>query len=149
VVSDGWLTGSPTFQNQGSDTEVLRVIADGKGAMPGMGEIISAKDVQAVVTFVRLLSPAFEQYNRLCAACHGADGHPPARPLEDSEDDAVQAEVPTVVFHQAYFRTRPEAHVRSWVRHMLRQSRGIMPHFADELSKDKIRHIIAYLRSLP
>jgi hypothetical protein len=32
-----------------------------------MGEIVSAKDVQAVVIFVRLLSPAFEQYNRLCA----------------------------------------------------------------------------------
>jgi hypothetical protein len=54
-----------------------------------------------------------------------------------------------VVFNQTYFRTRPEAHVRGWVRHMLRQSRAIMPHFAGELNKDEIRHIIAYLRSLP
>jgi mono/diheme cytochrome c family protein len=140
---------SPAFQNQVSEEEVLRIIADGRGAMPGMGEITSAKDVQAVVTFVRLLSPAFEQYNRLCAACHGPDGHPPAWPLEDTEDDAALQEVPTVVFNQAYFRTRPEAHMRGWVRHMLRQSRAIMPHFAGELNKDEIRHIIAYLRSLP
>ncbi|HEX9871945.1 MAG TPA: c-type cytochrome [Candidatus Tectomicrobia bacterium] len=140
---------SPAFQHQVSDADMLRVITDGKGAMPGMGEIMSAKDVQTVVAFVRLLSPAFEQYNRLCAACHGPDGHPPARPLEDTEDDAALEEVPTVVFNQTYFRTRSEAYVRDWVRHMLRQSRAIMPHFAGELSKDEIRHILAYLRSLP
>jgi mono/diheme cytochrome c family protein len=58
---------SPAFKNQVSDAEMLRVVADGRGAMPGMGEIVSAKDMQAVVIFVRLLSPAFEQYNRLCA----------------------------------------------------------------------------------
>ena len=69
--------------------------------------------------------------------------------VEDTEDDAALQEVPTVVFNQAYFRTRPEAHVRGWVRHMLRQSRAIMPHFAGELSKDEIRHILAYLQSLP
>ena len=69
--------------------------------------------------------------------------------LEDTDDDAALQEVPTVVFNQTYFRTHSEAHVRDWVRHMLRQSRAIMPHFAGELSKDEIRHIIAYLRSLP
>jgi mono/diheme cytochrome c family protein len=140
---------SPTWQNQVSDAEMLRVMADGRGAMPGMGEIMSAKDVQTVLAYVRLLSPAFEQYNRLCATCHGPDGHPPAWPLEDTEDDEALPEVPTVVFHQTYFRTRPEAHVRGWVRHMLRQSRAVMPHFAGELSKDEIRHIMAYLRALP
>jgi mono/diheme cytochrome c family protein len=128
---------------------MLRVIADGKGAMPGMGEIMSTKDVQAVVTFVRLLSPAFEQYNCLCAACHGPDGHPPAWPLEDTEDDAALEEVPTVVFHQAYFRTRPEAHVRGWRRHMLTKVAPSCRTSPVSLSKDKIRHIIAYLRSLP
>jgi mono/diheme cytochrome c family protein len=140
---------SPAFQHQVSDADMLRVIAEGRGAMPGMGEIMSAKEVESVVAFVRVLSPAFEQYNRLCAACHGPDGHPLARPLEDTEDDAALEEVPMVVFNQTYFRTRPEAHVRSWVRHMLRQSRAIMPHFAGELSKEEIRQIIAYLRSLP
>ena len=140
---------SPPFQDHVSDAEILRVIADGKGAMPGMQEIMETKDMQAVVTFVRLLSPAFEQYNRLCAACHGPDGHPPAWPLEDTEDDTEAEEIPTVVFNQTYFRTRPEALVRDRVRHMLRQSRAVMPHFAAELSQDEIRHIIAYLRSLP
>jgi mono/diheme cytochrome c family protein len=117
--------------------------------MPGLGEIMSAKDVPPVVTFVRLLSPAFEQYSRSCATCHGADGQPPAWPLEDTEDDAALQQVSTALFHQASFRSRPEAHVRGWVRHMLRQRHAIMPPFAGELSKDEIRHIIAYLRSLP
>jgi mono/diheme cytochrome c family protein len=141
--------GSPAWQNQISDAEMRRIITDGKGAMPGMGEIMNAKDVQTVVSFVRLLSPAFEQYNRLCAACHGPDGHPPAWPPEDSEEDAELQEVPTVVFNQTYFHTRPEAHVRGWVRHMLRQSRAVMPHFTGELSKDEIRQILAYLQALP
>jgi mono/diheme cytochrome c family protein len=140
---------SPIFQKQVGDAAMLRVITDGKGAMPGMGEIMSAKDVQTVLMYVRLLSPAFEQYNRLCAVCHGLDGHPPAWPLQDTDDDAVLQEAPTAAFNQTYFRTHSEAHVREWIRHMFRQNRAIMPHFAGELSKDEIRQIITYLRSLP
>jgi mono/diheme cytochrome c family protein len=140
---------SPTFQSRVNDPALLRLIADGKGAMPGMGDIMSSEDLQAVVAFVRLLSPGFEQYNRACAVCHGSDGHPPAWPPEDAEEDTEREEVPTVVFNQAYFHAHSEAHVRGWVRHMLRQSRAIMPHFAGELSKEEIRHILAYLRSLP
>src|SRR5919106_5334615 len=90
------------FQSQVSDAELLRVIADGRGGMPGMGDIMSSKDLQAVVAFVRLLSPGFEQYSRFCAVCHGPDGHPPAWPRADTEDDADQEESPTVVFNQAY-----------------------------------------------
>ena len=102
-----------------------------------------------VAAFVRLLSPAFEPYQRFCATCHGADGHPPVRPLEDDEDDAALEGAPTLEFNQAYFHIRSEAHVRSWVRHMLKASGSIMPHFAGELSTDEIRHILGYLRSLP
>jgi mono/diheme cytochrome c family protein len=141
--------GSASFQSQVNDAELLRLIADGKGAMPGTGDIMSSADLQAVVAFVRLLSPGFERYNRSCAVCHGVDGHPPAWSPEDAEDDGERQEIPTVVFNQTYFRIHPEAHVRGWVRHMLRQSRAIMPHFVGELSKEEIRHILAYLRSLP
>jgi mono/diheme cytochrome c family protein len=141
--------GSPSFQNQVNDAELLRLIADGKGAMPGMGDILSSADLQAVVTFVRLFSPGFEQYNRYCAVCHGPEGRPPALSPEDAAEDAEREEVPTMAFNQAYFRIHSEAYVRGWVRHMLRQSRAIMPHFAGELGKEEIRHILAYLRSLP
>jgi mono/diheme cytochrome c family protein len=140
---------SPAFQSQVSEAELLGVIADGRGAMPGMGEIMSPQDLQAVVAFVRLLSPGFERYNRFCAACHGIDGHPESWPSEDAEDDVALEEVPTVAFNQAYFRTHSEAHVHGWVRHMLKSSRALMPHFAGELSSEEIRHILAYLRSLP
>jgi mono/diheme cytochrome c family protein len=140
---------SLSFQSQVKDAELLGVIADGRGAMPGMGEIMSSQDVQAVVAFVRMLSPSFEQYQRFCASCHGADGHPEVWLSENAEDDAALEEIPTVVFNQAYFRTHSEAHIRSWVSHMLKGSRSIMPHFAGELSPDEIRHILAYLRSLP
>ena len=39
--------------------------------------------------------------------------------------------------NQPYFRTRPEAHVRGLVRHMLGQSHAIMPHFAGELRQEE------------
>jgi mono/diheme cytochrome c family protein len=141
--------GSASFQSQVKDAALLSLIADGKGAMPGTGDIMSSTDLQAVVAFVRLLSPGFERYKRSCAVCHGPDGHPPGWPPEDAEDDGERQEIPTVVFNKTYFRIPPEAHVRGWVRHMLRQSRAIMPHFAGELSKEQIRYILAYLRSLP
>jgi mono/diheme cytochrome c family protein len=140
---------APALQQQLSDADMVRVIADGKGVMPGMRELISVSDIQGVVAFVRLLSPAFEQYSRLCAACHGPDGRPPAWVLEDTEDEATTPEIPTVVFNQTYFRLHSAAHVRDGIRHMLTRSRAVMPHFAAELSQDEIRHIIAYLQSPP
>jgi len=139
---------APEFQRRISDAELLAVITDGKGLMPGSGAIMTTAQLQDVLAFVRVLSPGFELYDRFCAGCHGADGHPPVLTMEESEDDSLAEEMPTVVLHQAYFRMRSEEQVRGSVRHMLQQSRGLMPHFAGEISKDDVRHILGYLKAL-
>jgi mono/diheme cytochrome c family protein len=140
---------SPVFQSQVSDADLWRIIADGKGAMPGVGGIMDTEQVQAVLAYVRVLSPGHELYTRFCAVCHGADGHPPEMDTEAiGEADAMPEELPQVTFNQAYFRTHSEEQVRLGVEHMLQQSRVIMPHFNGELSKEEVREILTYLRTL-
>lgn len=139
---------SPEFQRRTSDAELLAVITDGKGLMPGSGDIMTTTQLQDVLAFVRVLSPGFELYDRFCAGCHGADGHPPVVTTAESEDDSLAEEMPTVVFHQAYFRMRSKGQVRDSVRHMLQQSRTLMPHFAGEISQDDVRLILGYLKAL-
>jgi mono/diheme cytochrome c family protein len=141
---------SPMYQSQVSDADLLRIIADGKRAMPGVGEIMDAEQLQAVVTYVRVLSPGHELYTRFCAVCHGIDGHPPEIDTEAiSEAEAMPEDLPQMTFNQTYFRTHSEDHVRRGVQHMLARSRAIMPHFAGELSKEQVRVILNYLRTLP
>jgi mono/diheme cytochrome c family protein len=102
-----------------------------------------------VVAYVRLFSPGYELYTRFCAVCHGPDGHPPEMDTDAiGEAEAMPEELPQVVFNQTYFRTRPEAQVRRNVQHMLWQGRAIMPHFNGQLSRDEVREILNYLRSL-
>ena len=39
--------------------------------------------------------------------------------------------------------------MRVWIRHLLKENRAVMPHFAGEISADKVRQILTYLRTLP
>jgi mono/diheme cytochrome c family protein len=97
----------------------------------------------------QLPSPGHELYSRFCALCHGVDGHPPEIDTEAiGEAEAMPEELPQVTFNQAYFQTHSEEQVRLAVQHMLQQSRAIMPHFNGELSKDEVREILTYLRTL-
>jgi mono/diheme cytochrome c family protein len=141
---------SPLFQSQVSDADLLRLMADGKGAMPGVGDLLDADQLRAVLTYVRMLSPGYELYTRFCAVCHGADGHPPEMDTEAiGEAEAMPEELPQVAFNQAYFRTHSEQQVRRGAQHMLRHSRAIMPHFNGQLSKEEVGAILGYLRTLP
>jgi len=63
-------------QSQVSDADLGRIIADGKGPMPGVGGLMDTEQLQAVLAYVRVLSPGHELYTRFCAVRHGADGHP-------------------------------------------------------------------------
>jgi mono/diheme cytochrome c family protein len=140
---------SPGYQGQVSATDLRRIIADGKGAMPGVGDLMDVEQQQEVVAYVRVLSPGHELYTRFCAVCHGIDGHPPEMDTEAiGEVEAMPEELPEVAFNQAYFRTHSEEQVRRGVHHMLQQSRAIMPHFNGELSKEQVGEILRYLRSL-
>jgi mono/diheme cytochrome c family protein len=141
---------SVAFQSQITDADLLRLIADGKGAMPGVGDIINAEQLQEIVAYVRVLSPGHELYTRFCAVCHGYDGHPPEIDTEAiGEPEAMPEELPQVSFNQAYFRTRSEAQIQRGVQHMLQNSRAIMPHFNGQLSREEVQEILAYLRTLP
>ena len=140
---------SPVYQQQVSDAELLRTIAEGKGAMPGAAEVVSAEELEAVVVFVRLLSPGFELYERFCAACHGSDGLPPVPALEGMGDlEDTEDGRPKVPLNQAYWRTHSDEEVRGKVQFMLRWSRDVMPHFIGALAVEEVRQILDYLRAL-
>lgn len=141
--------GAPSYQNQVSDEELRQIIANGKGAMPGAGDVLTPDEIRAVVAFVRLLSPGYELYDRFCAACHGPDGAPEVHALSQEvlTPELVLAPVPR--FDEDYFRTRTDDHVRTWIRHMLKENRTVMPHFSGELNAEEVRLIFAYLRSVP
>jgi mono/diheme cytochrome c family protein len=136
-------------QSQVSDADPGRIIADGKGPMPGVGGLMDTEQLQAVLAYVRVLSPGHALYTRFCAVCHGADGHPPEMDTKAiGEADAMPAELPQVAFNQAYFWAHSAEEVRLDVQHMLQQSRAIMPHFNGERSKEEVREILTYLHTL-
>ena len=70
---------TPPYQQQVTDEILFQRISDGHGAMPGTAEVLSVDDRRAVVGFVRLLTPGYENYDRYCAGCHGNHGRPPSR----------------------------------------------------------------------
>ncbi|HEV8717759.1 MAG TPA: c-type cytochrome [Candidatus Binatia bacterium] len=135
------------YQEQIGDEELLRIIADGKGAMPGAADVLTAHEVRAVITFLRVLSPGYELYTRFCAYCHGFEGLPPASGPETRGSPHVEQAIPA--FDETYFRIHPIEQVRAGIQHMRKQSRPAMPHFSGQLSADEVSDIVTYLRTLP
>jgi mono/diheme cytochrome c family protein len=135
------------YQRQVKDSELLRIIAAGKGAMPAAGDVLNPDDRRAVVAFVRLLSPGYELYDRFCEVCHGAQGVPPEIAQRELFGGA-NAQSKTPIFDQKYMQAHSDKQLRGWVRHMLKQHSAAMPHFAGDLNAEDVRQIIAYLRSL-
>jgi mono/diheme cytochrome c family protein len=138
---------APAYQAQVSDGALFRIIADGKGAMPGAADVLTPHEVRAVITFLRVLSPGHELYNRFCAHCHGIEGHPPVPGSENFGSARAGQAIPA--FDGAYFRTRAAEQIRAGIQHMRRQSRPAMPHFAPHLAADEVGDIVTYLRTLP
>jgi mono/diheme cytochrome c family protein len=54
-----------------NDTDLIHTITNGKGTMPGAGDVLTAHEIRAVAAFLRVLSPGYELYDRFCACCHG------------------------------------------------------------------------------
>lgn len=138
---------TPAYQEQIDNEELQRIIADGKGAMPGAGDILTRHEVQAVIAFLRVLSPGYELYNRFCVYCHGAQGLPSA--LDPQSADTSPSEKAIPALDQTYLRTHTREQVRMGIQHMRKQSRPAMPHFAGDLSTDEVSDIVIYLRTLP
>jgi|GEM_PF-1016615 len=141
------LVASP-YQQQMTDEVLFQVISEGKGAMPGSADVLSADDRKAVVAFVRLLSPGYESYDRYCIGCHGQKGQLPSREILDLLGQTDTWQQPPS-FDQDFFRTRTDEQLRKGIRHMLTLYRAPMPHFAGELTADQVRQILGYLRALP
>jgi len=117
-----------SYQSQVSDTELLRIVAEGKGAMPGAADVLSSQELHAAITFLRVFSPGYELYTRFCAVCHGPDGHPPlSAPRDRFGFSLIFQDMPT--FNHEYFRTHTDDQVRTSIQHMRKESRAMMPPF--------------------
>jgi mono/diheme cytochrome c family protein len=135
------------YQRQLKDSELLRIVTEGHGAMPAAGDVLTAEDRRAVVAFVRVLSPGYELYDRFCEVCHGAQGIPPeVAQRELFSGEGAQAKMP--VFDKKYLQAHNDKQLQGWVRQMLKQYSTAMPHFGGDLNAEDVRQILAYLRSL-
>ena len=139
---------TPPYQQQVTDEILFQRISDGHGSMPGTADVLSVDDRQAVVSFVRLLTPGYETYDRYCVGCHGNHGQPVSREILDllGQADTWQPPPP---FDKEFFRTHTDEQLRKGVRRMLMLNLAPMPHFAGELTADEVRQILSYLRTLP
>jgi mono/diheme cytochrome c family protein len=134
-------------QQRMSDDELVRLISNGKGAMPGAADVLTAHEVRALIPFLHNLSLGFELYNRFCAYCHGPEGRPHSLAQGPLGSARRQSSLPT--FDEAYFQSHTSEQIRTGIQHLRRQSRPTMPHLANQLSADEVSDIITYLRSLP
>jgi mono/diheme cytochrome c family protein len=139
---------APPYQQQISDEALFQGISDGHGAMPGTADVLSVDDRRAVVSFVRLLTPGYENYDRYCVGCHGNRGRPSNTEILELLGQADTWE-PSPSFDQEFFRARTDEQLRLGVRRMLALNRAPMPHFAGELTKEEVRQVLGYLRTLP
>lgn len=135
------------YQKQHSDQQLLKIITEGKGSMPGAGDALNPEQLNDVVAFVRLLSPGYERYDRFCAVCHGPDGFPVEFVVLDEEGfNFGSTKIPT--FDANYLNARTDAQLRSRIRHMLEDNGENMPHFSEQLEADDVRQILRYLSGL-
>jgi mono/diheme cytochrome c family protein len=140
----------PMYQKGVNDEELLRIITDGRGAMPGVKDVVGVEDRRAVIAFIRLLSPGYETYDRFCEVCHGATGVPPEVVQQELFGEllgGVETRTKTPIFDETYMQTHTDDQMRGWVRHMWKQNRAVMPHFGGELNAEEVRQILAYLRA--
>jgi len=131
----------PSFQSATDARTLAELVRHGKLGMPGLVPQLTEREASDVAAYVRVLSPGFSLYDRLCSVCHGQRGEGARGALED-------AHVPRFAFDVEYFRTHDGDEVRSKIWHMLESAQPGMPHFL-ELSTEQVKNILAYLRSLP
>lgn len=138
---------APLYQNQLSDEQLVKIISEGKGTMPGTADVLASGDLRDVIAFVRILSPGFVTYDRYCVLCHGPEGVPMELAfIDESGIEFGHSAIP--IFDAFYFQNRTDEQLRSLIKHMLAVNRATMPHFAGQLFKDEVAQILTYLRSL-
>ncbi len=114
-------------------------IRHGHAGMPAVLGDDSQEDVDAVVSFVMLLSPGYQSWSRYCAGCHGDDGRGPGEFWSLTKR-------PTVVFDSAWLKHRDPEELRVEVWHMLAEEQPQMPHFP-RLTEAQAGAIVDWLRA--
>jgi mono/diheme cytochrome c family protein len=136
------------YQQHVTDEILFQRISEGHGAMPGTADVLSVDDRQAVVNFIRMLTPGYESYDRYCVWCHGNRGRPVSREILELLGQADTWESPPP-FDQEFFRARTDEQLSKGIRRMLSLNRAPMPHFAGDLTAEEVRQVLGYLRTLP
>ena len=126
----------PAFHAATNETALLAAVRHARAGMPAPPEPIDGDDARALAAYVRMLSPGYETYERLCAACHGEEG---------TRGAPVAGGVPPA-FDRAYMATHDTAALRAGVWHMLDDERPVMPHFHGVLGEAQARAIASFLR---
>jgi mono/diheme cytochrome c family protein len=129
----------PDYQRRTSDATLMERTSHGHRHMPAIPDLDLAENRDALLAYVRLLSPGYERYSRFCAACHGDDGRGPAA-------DRAAEKRPNVVFDAAYFSKKDDDVLHRDVWHMLADAEPQMPHMSRLLRPREIRAILAFLR---
>ena len=132
----------PDYQRRTPDATILEQARHGFRGMPAVEGLDVDENRDALVAYVRLLSPGYEHYSRFCAGCHGDDGRGPGV-------DWASAPRPHVVFDEAYFAKKDQELLRRQIWHMLDDHQPQMPHMSRVLTPRDVRAILGYLRSLP
>jgi len=132
----------PHYQRETSDRTLADRIRHGHRKMPAIPDMDVAENREALIAYLRLLSPGYERYSRFCAGCHGDDGRGPGV-------DWASETRPIVVFDQAYFAKKDPEVLRTDVWHMQNDAEPQMPHMSRVLRASQVRAILAYLRGLP
>jgi len=134
------------YQQQVTDEILFQRISEGHGTMPGTVDVLSVDDRQAVVNFIRLLTPGYESYDHYCVWCHGNRGRPVSREILELLGQADTRESPPP-FDQEFFRARTDEQLREGIRRMLTLNRAPMPHFAGDLTAEEVQQVLGYLRT--
>lgn len=135
-----------SYQSQHSDADLQHIISQGKNAMPGVADVLSAEEIKAVTAFIRLFSPGYESYDRYCASCHGSDGLPMEFVVPDENQLSIAFENVTIPsFDTIYLETHTDKQLAARVQHMMEDNRVTMLHFAEGLEENEVRLIYQYL----
>ncbi len=129
----------PAVNREITEARLTELVRHGWRGMPALDPNMNAREIPALLAFVRLLSPGYALYDRYCAGCHGDDGR-------GTGSFAEEAERPTVQFDRDYFRHRDPEQVRAAIWHMVATTRPAMPHFRHKLSADEARAVVLYLK---
>lgn len=134
------------FQAAVDETALLAAVRHARRpGIPAHDPALSTQEEREVASFVRLLSPGFSLYSRVCAACHSDDGRGASTLTWVMGDEFPP---PDVIFDRAYFEKRDAVSLRSDVWHMLERNKPQMPHFNVALGDAETAAIVGYLRKV-